>query len=407
MRAAADAGCQALRHGHRRRRPRPDDRARRDRRLPRPQRRRQDHDHRHAARACPAPTRGTRRGLRHGPADRRRPRAGSPPSCRPAGCSRTSPSRETVELTAALFAAHPPGRRGARAGRHRRHRRPPGRQVLRRPAAAAALRAWRCCPTPTLLVLDEPTTGMDVEGRRDFWTAIRADAARGRTVALRHALPRRGRRLRRPDRPGQPRPDRRRRHRRRDQGLAVRPARSAPPCRTPTEAALLGAARRRGRRAARRHRAAARRRLRRHRPPPADPTAARDLEITSRSLEDAFLALTGDDRCTAAEPPDDRPPPARRGASRRWAASRSTFLRLEIRRLLRNRRTLIFTLIMPPLFFLHLRHRARPTAERRPRQRHGLPHDQPGRVRRDARHHQRRRDRSPSSGRRAGAGSCG
>jgi ABC-2 type transport system ATP-binding protein len=35
---------------------------------------------------------------------------------------------------------------------------------------------------PRLLVLDEPTTGMDVEGRRDFWTAIRADAERGRTV---------------------------------------------------------------------------------------------------------------------------------------------------------------------------------------------------------------------------------
>jgi ABC-2 type transport system ATP-binding protein len=31
-------------------------------------------------------------------------------------------------------------------------------------------------------VLDEPTTGMDVEGRRDFWNALRADAARGRTI---------------------------------------------------------------------------------------------------------------------------------------------------------------------------------------------------------------------------------
>ncbi len=35
---------------------------------------------------------------------------------------------------------------------------------------------------PRLLVLDEPTTGMDVEGRRDFWAAIRADAQRGRTI---------------------------------------------------------------------------------------------------------------------------------------------------------------------------------------------------------------------------------
>ena len=35
---------------------------------------------------------------------------------------------------------------------------------------------------PGLLILDEPTTGMDVEGRRSFWNSIRADAARGRTV---------------------------------------------------------------------------------------------------------------------------------------------------------------------------------------------------------------------------------
>ncbi|XAS65479.1 ABC transporter ATP-binding protein [Micrococcaceae bacterium Sec5.8] len=35
---------------------------------------------------------------------------------------------------------------------------------------------------PGLLVLDEPTAGMDVKGRRDFWDTIRSDAARGRTV---------------------------------------------------------------------------------------------------------------------------------------------------------------------------------------------------------------------------------
>ncbi len=35
---------------------------------------------------------------------------------------------------------------------------------------------------PDLLVLDEPTAALDVEGRREFWAAMRAVAARGKTV---------------------------------------------------------------------------------------------------------------------------------------------------------------------------------------------------------------------------------
>jgi ABC-2 type transport system ATP-binding protein len=35
---------------------------------------------------------------------------------------------------------------------------------------------------PDLLVLDEPTVGLDVEGRREFWVAMREFAAQGRTI---------------------------------------------------------------------------------------------------------------------------------------------------------------------------------------------------------------------------------
>ncbi|NJC84145.1 ABC transporter ATP-binding protein [Planosporangium mesophilum] len=42
--------------------------------------------------------------------------------------------------------------------------------------------AMALVPDPELLILDEPTTGMDVGGRHDFWSAIREDARSGRTV---------------------------------------------------------------------------------------------------------------------------------------------------------------------------------------------------------------------------------
>jgi ABC-2 type transport system ATP-binding protein len=42
--------------------------------------------------------------------------------------------------------------------------------------------AMALLPDPDLLILDEPTTGMDVEGRRGFWAAIRKDAEQGRTI---------------------------------------------------------------------------------------------------------------------------------------------------------------------------------------------------------------------------------
>ena len=37
---------------------------------------------------------------------------------------------------------------------------------------------------PDLLVLDEPTTGMDVAARQEFWASMRAEAERGRTIVF-------------------------------------------------------------------------------------------------------------------------------------------------------------------------------------------------------------------------------
>jgi ABC-2 type transport system ATP-binding protein len=88
---------------------------------------------------------------------------------------------ETAQYTASLFA----------------HSRPVGEVLQRAGIAAIADRKVGKCSggeqqrlrfamallsDPELLILDEPTTGMDVEGRRSFWGAIRQDAATGRTV---------------------------------------------------------------------------------------------------------------------------------------------------------------------------------------------------------------------------------
>jgi ABC-2 type transport system ATP-binding protein len=39
-------------------------------------------------------------------------------------------------------------------------------------------------PDPALIILDEPTTGMDVATRQSFWETMRADAAEGRTIVF-------------------------------------------------------------------------------------------------------------------------------------------------------------------------------------------------------------------------------
>src|SRR6204780_1904667 len=88
---------------------------------------------------------------------------------------------ETVQYTASLFAqSEPPGEVLARAGiaqiADRRVGKCSGGEQQRLRFAMALV------SDPELLVLDEPTTGMDVEGRRSFWASIRKDAEEGRTV---------------------------------------------------------------------------------------------------------------------------------------------------------------------------------------------------------------------------------
>jgi ABC-2 type transport system ATP-binding protein len=89
--------------------------------------------------------------------------------------------RETVAYTASLFADTRPvdevlENAGITGIADRKVAKCSGGEQQRLRFAMALL------PDPALLLLDEPTTGMDVEGRRTFWSAIRRDAEQGRTV---------------------------------------------------------------------------------------------------------------------------------------------------------------------------------------------------------------------------------
>ena len=85
--------------------------------------------------------------------------------------------RETVELTASLFRPSRPvdevlDRAGILDIGDRMVGKASGGQQQRLRFALALL------SDPDLLILDEPTTGMDVQGRRDFWNAIRSPMSR-------------------------------------------------------------------------------------------------------------------------------------------------------------------------------------------------------------------------------------
>ncbi|GIE98753.1 ABC transporter ATP-binding protein [Paractinoplanes rishiriensis] len=89
---------------------------------------------------------------------------------------------ETVRLTAVLF-GKPPG--AAAEALDRAGIADIGKRLVGKCSGGQQQRlrfAMALLPDPRLLILDEPTTGMDVGGRHDFWQAIRRDAEGGRTV---------------------------------------------------------------------------------------------------------------------------------------------------------------------------------------------------------------------------------
>ncbi|HLR44293.1 MAG TPA: ABC transporter ATP-binding protein [Brevibacterium sp.] len=91
--------------------------------------------------------------------------------------------RETVSMVAACHAAHIPvdaalERAGASGIARRKVRKCSGGEQQRLRFALALL------TEPDLLLLDEPTAGMDVRARKEFWETMQAEAERGRTVVF-------------------------------------------------------------------------------------------------------------------------------------------------------------------------------------------------------------------------------
>src|SRR5262245_52599547 len=89
--------------------------------------------------------------------------------------------RETVRMIASTYAVHSPvddviERAGLSGLANRRVSKASGGEQQRLRFALALL------PDPRLLILDEPTAGMDAGARREFWETMHAETSSGRTV---------------------------------------------------------------------------------------------------------------------------------------------------------------------------------------------------------------------------------
>ena len=97
------------------------------------------------------------------------------------GLLRDLTARETVRMIASTFRHHESvesvlTRAGLADKANRRVSKLSGGEQQRLRFALALL------PDPDLLILDEPTAGMDVGARREFWSTMHEDAGNGRTV---------------------------------------------------------------------------------------------------------------------------------------------------------------------------------------------------------------------------------